>query len=334
MIRFSFGINGFDTKWINGQMTHIPPEQAEATWEEYIDLLRGYAAIPRHPDEKERKQVPWTSPMLLAGDRRTIDNVTGLGAFTAVDLDAAGWTLDRLNDRLEGFARAFYTTTQSRPDHQRWRILLRLSREVTVHEHASIWRFLNDVLDDELDPQTHNCNRILYVPARWYEADNVFVSYDGLSLDVDTILESNPAEMPEPIQIVDRNLKTAPDGTPIITDRMVETFRISPKGGRYFHLLCSAAKRFRANGWELSASELHAAAVLAVGRHDHDAERGCKSHRMGSKSRSARNTNGAGQAAHSVGTPTSAVDVDGHVGRSHRQDKGVMLIMSIMGYID
>ena len=137
------------------------------------------------------------------------------------------------------------------PDHQRWRILLPLSREVTVHEHASIWRFLNDVLDGSLTVRLTIATGFYTCLLTWYEADNLFVAHDGATLDVDTILESNPAKYRNQWYRY-HNLKTAPDGTPIITDRMVETFHRSPKGGRYFAIF-AVQPAVSTNGWELSA---------------------------------------------------------------------------------
>jgi hypothetical protein len=283
MLRYTSGINGYDTSWINGVCTYVPPQQIATDWPDYIARLRKYAAMPRHPDEKDRKQVPWTSPMLLVpGARRERHNITGSSNFVSVDLDVAGWTLEMLNERFDGFARCFYTTTKSRPEWQRWRILLLLDREITVQwdeasqswtgEYVSIWHFMNEALNSDLDIKTRNANRILYVPARWHGADNIFAVFDGEPLPVDSVLELCPVVAPQPVVIQPYDLKSAPDGTDILTPKMIEAFLSAPIGGRYWKLLTSAAARFRLQGWELSPADLHHAAMAAVGhlgdRHD------------------------------------------------------------------
>jgi hypothetical protein len=263
-IRFTHGINRFDTRWIDGQKHYIPPEQFGATWSNYVDLLRSYAAVPRLSHQKD-KTCPWTSPMLLGsdGEGRGIDNVTGVAAFASVDLDAPGWTLDKLNNRLDGFRRIFYTTTKSRPTHQRWRIIVMLDREITIEEHGPVWNFMNDIFDSQLDAQTKNVNRILYVPAQWVGADNIFVGYDGDAIGVDSILNHyKPVEIAiyDPISDL-LGAVEAPDGTEIVTARMVQDFITASPGGRFWKLLCAAAARHRRHGWGLSAADLCAAAM-------------------------------------------------------------------------
>ncbi len=258
-IRFTFGINRFDTQWIGGQRHYVSPERFSASWSEYVDVLRGYAAIPRQPWEKD-KSCPWTSPMLLAsdGEGRGMDNVIAVGSFACVDLDASGWTLGRLSARLDGFERLFYTTTKSRPQHQRWRIIIRLDRELTVEEHGAIWNFLNDLFDGQLDSQTKNVNRILYVPALWTDADNIFEAYDGDPISVDTILEHyEPVEIAtyQPIVSLLGDV-IVPDGTEIITSGMIQSFAAASPGGRFWKLLCAAAARYRRQGWALPAGDL------------------------------------------------------------------------------
>ena len=280
MLRYTWGINSFDTR----RADYVPPILNISTWEQYLDRLQVYSCIPRLPETKQYN-TPWTAPFLIPpGQRRTKENVMGSAAFLSVDLGVAGWTIARLNDRFNGFARCCYTTTTSRPDWQRWRVVLLLDREVSAHwdepsqswigEYVSFWRFVNDLLDGELDHRTCNCNRILYVPARWEGADNVFVRYKGIALPVDDVLAAYPVTKPQPVLIVDvADMKAAPDGAPVVTDRMVAAYQSGAKGGRYWKLLISAAARFRSHGWELTADELHNAAVFAVGRQDRDARR-------------------------------------------------------------
>jgi hypothetical protein len=54
-----------------------------------------------------------------------------------------------------------------------------------------------------------------------------------------------------------------PDGKEIITEAMIQKHMTQGKvGGRFFRLLCAAATMHKANGWELSSSELANAALM------------------------------------------------------------------------
>jgi hypothetical protein len=270
---FTCGLNTFDGH----------PQTINDDWDAYIGLLREAHNIQREAtDDEKRHHTPWTAPFILwdDGEGRGMDNVRGMGEFALFDLDAPGWTLDRINGKLYGFRRAIHTTTKSRPSHQRWRVIVRLDRIHSVEEYGAVWHFFNDLLDGSLDPQTKNANRILYLPAQWRGADNVLVEYDGAEISVDEILQSYaPVEVcivPSVQELTGTAL--APMGIEIITPGMIAVFRASNPGGRFWKLLVGAASRFKREGWSLSVEDLtHAAlsvsAMCAPGVKRHRPER-------------------------------------------------------------
>jgi hypothetical protein len=264
-IRFTYGINRYDGEWRNGVWNYVAPIQVGPVgWDDYVSVLHEASNVMRAPEEKDR-ECYWVSPMLLgdSAERRLQANIDRLAAFAAGDLDAQGWTLNKLNERLDGFAHLFYTTTSSRPWHQRWRIMVQLDREISVQEHGAVWNFLNELFDEQLDQKTRNVNRIYYVPAKWIGADNVFTPFVGQPICVDTILEYyEPVDLAVYTPITElHGHRVTPDGCEIITDGMIREFTASPPGGRFWTLLCSAAARYQSNGWTLSADSLCSAAM-------------------------------------------------------------------------
>jgi hypothetical protein len=183
-------------------------------------------------------------------------------------LDKPGWTLSHLDRLLGGIRRVVYTTTQSTLEHQRWRIILALDRPHSIAEHEAIWRWFQEEMDGELDDKTKDATRLLYCPASWIGADNLFVGYAGKPLPVDDIVKVAPP-VPPPAPYLDYHSdKVAPasDGTDIITEAMIAKASCKLEGGRLYSLMVGAAVRFRREGWMLTAAELANAAMQASQR--------------------------------------------------------------------
>ena len=276
MPRFSFGINRYDTKWVgppkNRQRIYVPPDTSgQVSFAEYTELLHEASHIRRWPVEKDRS-CPWTAPFLLGaeGEGRGMDNVVGVSCHASFDLDAPGWTLERLTRALRGLRYVLYTTTSSRPDHQKWRIVVQSTREMSCEEYGALWQFVDEALDHALDHRTHNANRILFTPAKWYGgADNIFWVADGEPLSVDDVLAAGFApvavETYPPIEGIDGRQR--PDGRTIITENMEQKFATSSPGGRFWTLLCQSAVWHAENEWELGDRELCDAAMTVSNAH-------------------------------------------------------------------
>lgn len=233
----------------------------------FSDLESFLLPLSQEPVDPLRKDFrDWFAPYILkpGATSRTIQDIDYLSAFIAIDIDAAGWTISRIKDHMENHAFIAYTTTHSRPDHQRWRVIAFLSRDYTVAEHRAVWNFLNERFDKEVDAATKDAARISYLPAQWIGADNEFHRFDGANLNVDDILKTFELVEAQPViqSIVELpGERCQPDGTELITARMIEEFVAAKPGGRFYRLLCSAATRHRMSGWSLSAADLCAAAM-------------------------------------------------------------------------
>jgi hypothetical protein len=236
-------------------------ETLDTSWSDFTDLLADAAQIPRDPSTKEESW--WVSPLiqLPGATQRRNEDVACLGGWFGADLDQGNWSIDALRGKLAGHTYVLSTTTSSLPDDHHWRIAIRTDREYSPDEHARLFRWFNGRFDGQLDVKCRNCSRIFFMPARWTgdDATNIFVKSYGRPVKVDGILAlvgDAIDEMPLPRGTYSGALKTAPDGTPIITDHMLQQAAGSPEGGRLFRLMCQAAKRFRLNGWHLDSADL------------------------------------------------------------------------------
>jgi hypothetical protein len=256
-------------------------ETLNTSWSEFVDFQRDVARFPKDSDEDTKNQWFWVAPMILhpGSTHRTNADVAHMGGWFAADLDDGNWSLERLRSKLFGATYLLHTTTQSRPDAQRWRIMLLLDREYSPDEHARLWRWFNDKFASQLCAGTKNCSRIFYCPAQWTDADNVFDHSYGRAIHIDGILALTPEIEPNrPANGAGSALKPAPDGTPIVTDHMLRAAQGAPEGRRLFRLMCQAGKRFRLEGWtltkaDLAAAGLAASAQFAPGKRRYDIDR-------------------------------------------------------------
>jgi hypothetical protein len=240
----------------------------DCEWQDIIDLCDARRMIERTRDEKW--QSGWLSPAILhsGATSRQIADVERMAAWIGLDLDDGNFTLKELLGTYFGGAECvIYSTTRSTASEPRWRVLMPLSREMSVAEFAGVWKALNSLLDGEIDIKTRNVNRLHYLPATWQGGNNEYHSQHGAILNVDELLTVCPPEEPNYTDLNTKVLATdrvsAPDGIEIITGQMIDKHVINGKiGGRFFKLLCAAATRCKANGWMLTASELANAALL------------------------------------------------------------------------
>ncbi len=238
----------------------------EQDWDTLVRFLAKERQMVRAATSwiKEHK-TPWVAPFILGGlGHRQKSNIVRCGEWAGLDLDRPGWTLSRLDRLLSGVRRVVYTTTQSRPDHQRWRIIIALDRPHTVAEHEAIWRWFHNEMNGELDESTKDTTRLFYCPASWTGADNLFASYAGEPFPVDEIIKMAPPPPPAPCTY-DRcgPVVAAPNGTDIITEVMIARASCKSEGGRLYSLMVGAAVRFRREGWTLATSDLATAAMQA-----------------------------------------------------------------------
>lgn len=236
------------------------PLQIDETWAGLCEIWRDHSQEARHPADKDIGLVPFLSPFVLKAGAvgKTVENVERCGAWFGIDIDAAGWTLLRLQDHFDHMPHCIHSTTQSQPYHQRYRVLFALSREVRPDEHASVWQAINTYMHGTLDPSTKNVNRLLFVPARWHGAHHAFAAkLDGTPFDVDAVAQAIPLTVTTPVVA----LIGQPWSGSLITPCMERRFRAAAPGGRFWKLLLAMAYRAKENGWQVTVQDLEREAV-------------------------------------------------------------------------
>ena len=220
---------------------------------EYLQSFSEEVIDPMYKDSRE-----WFAPFILKpGTKyRTIPSINYLTNFISVDIDTQGWTIERIIEKFHNTNLIAYTTTKSKPEWQRWRVVFFTTRDYSVEEHGAIWNYLNDKFEKSIDAKTKDASRISYVPAKWIGADNQLHVIDGKFLNIDDILINyKPIEIKPPLEPISKIEGEKVKGE-IFTKKMVDDFISAPEGGRFYHLLCSAASYYCRNGWQLSAYEL------------------------------------------------------------------------------
>jgi hypothetical protein len=234
----------------------------DVCWSDFVSFMSDAAQVSRDPDDKDDSWWLMASLPMAGAQQRRLEDMDSVGAWCGLDVDHGNLSLSDIRLALFGSAYLAYTTSNSRPDAQRWRIVILLDRELSVGEYARVWLWFSHKFPDA-DKACRNANRIFYIPSLWHGADNVMHHSDGHRANVDSILAMVPAAPVIPAAVLAGQLKRAPDNTQIIGHHLITTAQSAPAGMRFFRLMCSAAKRFRLMGWQLRTSDLEHAALAA-----------------------------------------------------------------------
>jgi hypothetical protein len=222
--------------------------------------------------EKRTRQLPpsqkpfagWICNGVLkqGASHRTITDIDYMADWIGADYDRDDMSLKQILSLYHGLACIVYSTTSSTYIARRWRVLSRLNRECTTAEYSGVMNVMQLLSDGRLDSKTKNINRLHYLPATWFGGNNVFHVQDGDLWNVDAMLEICPPQEPTYYdEVYTLEGRKRPDGTEIITANMIEKHMLGAKGGRFFKLLCAAATMHKANGWDLTDTELANAAL-------------------------------------------------------------------------
>ena len=238
-------------------------------WSDLAYTFRMEAIKHRAPQHKDYTEC--FGPFILKPNcnSRSIENIAGMSDCAVFDLDAKGWDVTRVKAALNGHTYMAHTTTNSRLEHPRWRIIVRLDREYSCAEHLSVWTYFHKLFGEQLDTSTKDASRIFFFPANWKHAYNVFLENDGDTYSVDEILKEYP---PAPVKktttlsLTPKTQIVEADDVNIIEQWMVDKYLLGKTGGqtgRLFYLLCSAAGRADRRGFAVTPEQLADAAISA-----------------------------------------------------------------------
>jgi hypothetical protein len=252
-MRLLYGDNQYDT----------PGVSIDTDWEDLVMWCADKRTTVRQRSDKWKAGWVWPMTIHPHFTSRKITDAATMSSLIGLDVDKAGWRSSVILSYLRGVACIVYSTMNSTEEAPRWRIPIRLSRDLTIAEFAGVWRACNIIMDDQVDEKTKNCNRLHYMPAQWIGGNNEFHVQDGSALDVDTLLQVCPPEEPAFYATAEAfDGVMPPDGDVIITEAIYQRYIVAGSaGGRFWKMLLAAATRYKCNGWALSASDLANAAL-------------------------------------------------------------------------
>jgi hypothetical protein len=164
----------------------------EMSWSGFVQFV----AAPEVAPDKDALEA-W-SPGRFAGNIRKDEN-TELVSAIVLDDDSSGLTLDQVAAIWSAFAGIIHTTHSHTPEHPKYRIVLRVSHDMTREEHARVWRHVRDLAvlrGQTLDEKTKNSSRLWFIPSHRDGAPYAWQELDGKPLDVDAILATAEPEPP------------------------------------------------------------------------------------------------------------------------------------------
>lgn len=159
----------------------------ETTWSALFD--RFSRIVPFRGDESH----PGWSAAVFDPPNRGLDNVR---AVTAMVLDYDGTEPIEGAQALWGrFYGLIHTTRKHTEDAHRFRVILPLTRPVSPFEYAGLWRRVNALAADKLDPSPKDPSRFWFVPGVKDGAAFRVVRLTGAPMDPDELLSQ-----PEPTE--------------------------------------------------------------------------------------------------------------------------------------
>ena len=228
-----------------------------SAWNDLVSFLQRCSQEPRNPELKEKSKCLVPAVFKDYGKGRTKKNIDRMAAIKFFDLDEAGWSETRIRETLDGITFLAHTTTQSRPEHQRWRIVVQLDREHTKAEHAALWKFFQELFGHQFDAKTKDASRASYLPYAWEGACNEFFVSRGEPLPVDWVIDLG-FEPEEEIEVasVDSIGEFEIPVNSIFTEKMIEIYKTSPVGGRYYNMLLAGVRRCIFENWQIDKKTL------------------------------------------------------------------------------
>lgn len=257
-------------------------------WDQFVEFLRAYSTQIGLPAHKTSGNFMWIGAFVLKPMNQRIEkkgraspNIDYMSEFIAIDIDENGWNSDNIQNKIGYWTHVRHTTTFSRADKQRWRLIFNTSRTCNQQDFRTVWLFLNLMFNNQFDPGTKDAPRISYVPAKWIGADNIFETNDGEKLDIDWVLkEMATLSTISGLSLSTNKLKSTPmgytskkklDGIPspidqnfkMITPTIIQSALAKPSM-RFYNLLVGVASRYKRNGWELLDVDLAREALIIL----------------------------------------------------------------------
>lgn len=156
-----------------------------------------------HLVAEEKSKCPlFSSAIYENGDTRSNDNVKLLNSTLIFDCDKISDTqVNEIHERLKGYSYAIYSTWRHHleddgitynKDINRIRVIILLSRQLTVEEYKLTWSAGNCLLNRLVDSSTKDLSRMHALPScpDFAQKDSFIEYFDGEKLNVDTLINN------------------------------------------------------------------------------------------------------------------------------------------------
>lgn len=253
-----------------------------ASWEDFVKLLKQLSGQPGYKPkkfEKKKGSSLITPAVFKKGTTRANHNVIRWSGWCALDIDEVVSVEETLK-LFEGYEYVCYSTASSTVENPKFRIALKLDRDVPADKIRHFWYALNKEFNSMGDEQTKDLSRMYYVPAKYPNAQHFFIHNRGEDLNVKRLMDSHiysarqsnnlVENLPEEMQrkyedfrksnLTNHNFKwNGIDDCPFVNQSLVKEYMNIIGTGWYhtmFKMMCSIAMLAMRKGYPITNTEI------------------------------------------------------------------------------
>jgi len=159
------------------------PKGKESSWENLAEQFETHA-------ERPHKDGPaWSPATYTEGSTRANKNVQSI-QLGVLDVDD-GLPIDAMLEKLQGLGLGAYchSSYSHTPEAHKYRVILPLSRSVSIDEWSKVWRGIDNMMGGVTDPATKDPSRLYFLPSRPPGSPgHFFHAVSGTAIDVDQVI--------------------------------------------------------------------------------------------------------------------------------------------------
>ncbi len=119
--------------------TNARGQTFDVSWQQFKDLVRDHNVARTREDEDEKKDAPWFSTIHYRNSHRRRENIIGPPWTVVIDLDSIRdpRAIEKALERWEYIA---WTTWKSKPEAQRWRVVIPIEGRIATERYGDLVR--------------------------------------------------------------------------------------------------------------------------------------------------------------------------------------------------
>ena len=191
-----------------------------STWDKFETFLFDLSEKPAFKPKRGEAIPKGKTSALLISPATYIENSTRANknvvewTWCGVDVDQHDFDPNedlqkQLVDRIGDYYFIASSTSSSRVDHPKFRLIFPLKTAVPASKIKDFWYAINKVIGFVGDAQTKDLSRMFYVPGRYNDAHHFFIINKGQFIDPFALISNNPNKEKKPDNFFDRLPKEA-----------------------------------------------------------------------------------------------------------------------------